>query len=222
MKLIREYISHNDLTVLTEDIDLGGGKKGKSYFLTGVFLEADVQNRNKRVYPKNLLMREVENFTNTKIKNNRAMGELDHPPEPTVNLQHVSHIITDLRMEGNQGIGKAKVLNTPSGQIIKALLEDGVVIGMSTRGVGSINGSVVGEDFNLITVDAVADPSAQNAFVEGVLENKQYFKDDNGIIREAIDELKKTVDKRYDHFGSSEIALDALMTFMKKIRQNSR
>ena len=219
-KLIREFVSGDTLNFITEDVQINGEKK-KDYYLTGVYLEADCVNRNGRRYPKTILEREVSKFVENKIGRKNAYGELDHPDTPTVNMQKVSHIITSLIMDGNQGIGKAKILDTDMGRIIKACLDAGGIIGMSTRAVGSISNGIVQEDLQLLTVDAVADPSAPNAFVEGILESKNFIIGSDGtIIESAIEELQRSVNKKYDKFGSSDVALGYLMEFLNKIRKN--
>ncbi len=220
MKLLKEYVSYNNLEVLTEDAKDG---KKKNYFLKGPFLEANVKNRNGRKYMQETLEREVNDFYESKIKTHRSMGELDHPPEPTINLDRISHIITDLKMENNIGMGVAKLLDTPMGKIAKVLVDDGVQLGMSTRGVGTLDGDMVSDDYKLITVDIVADPSAPTAFVEGVLENKEYIMSETGeIVEAAVRQLKKNVDKavnenRYDKDAFSKATLVYLDTFLKSI-----
>lgn len=219
MKLLREFVSFSDLEVVSESVD---GSDKKNYFLKGPFLEANVKNRNGRKYMQETLDREVADFATTKIKTHRSMGELDHPPEPTINLDRVSHIITDLSMDGNVGYGVAKILDTPMGKIAKALVDDGVQLGMSTRGVGSLDGDMVKDDYKLITVDIVADPSAPSAFVEGILENKNYIIDECGSVVEcAIAELKERVDKRYrPNFNKEQFSSEVLSyldEFLKSI-----
>jgi len=219
MKLLREFVSFNDLEMIAEKKETGE----KSYFLKGPFLEANVKNRNGRKYMQETLDREVKDFYETKIKTKRAMGELDHPPEPTINLDRISHIITDLTMDGNVGYGCAKLLNTPKGQIAKALVDDGIQLGMSTRGVGTLDGDMVKDDYKLITVDIVADPSAPTAFVEGVLENKNYILSDSGeIVEAAVNQLKRNMDKavtenRFDKSAFSTATLEYLDSFLKSI-----
>ena len=152
MLYIREFVDHQSLELICEE------KEGQpsTYKIKGPFLQAEVKNKNGRIYGQSLLEREVGVFNKEKIKENRAYGELDHPPTPTVNLQNVSHMIESLVMEGNDGIGIAKILDTPNGRIVETLLKAGAKPGVSTRGVGSLNGSKVNDDFKLITVDVVA------------------------------------------------------------------
>ena len=184
MKLITEEISN--VKFITE----GKGSKKKMY-IEGVFLQGDLKNRNGRMYPVNTLAKEVNRYNEAFVANGRALGELGHPDGPTVNLDRVSHKITSLRQEGNNFIGKAQILNTPMGKIASSLLDEGVTLGVSSRGVGSLredrNGcKVVGEDFMLATAaDIVADPSAPDAFVSGIMEGKEWVWD-GGILREKF------------------------------------
>ena len=159
MKLLREFVSHDSLQLISEDSE----GSNKSYYLKGPFLQANVKNRNGRKYMQETLIREVKDFNEEKIKTNRSIGELDHPESPAINLDRISHIITELTMDGDIGVGCAKLLDTPMGKIAKALVQDGVQLGMSTRGVGTLDGDLVKDDYKLITVDIVADPSAPTA-----------------------------------------------------------
>ena len=181
MKLIREEIEA--VEVLYEE------KNGKrSFFIQGPFLQGDIKNRNGRIYESRILAKEVKRYNENYITKGRAMGELGHPDGPTVNLDRVSHKITSLMQEGSNFIGKAKILSTPMGRIAEALLNDGVTLGVSSRGMGSLenrNGvNYVGEDFHLATAaDIVADPSAPDAFVQGIMEGKEWVWD-NGLLKE--------------------------------------
>ena len=182
MKLITESIE--DVQVLVEE---SNGKK--SLYIEGVFLQGDIKNRNGRVYPFSVLEREVGRYNESYVAAGRALGELGHPDGPTVNLDRVSHKIVSLRAEGSNFIGKAQILSTPMGSIAKSLLESGVKLGVSSRGMGSIeerNGAnYVRDDFMLPTAaDIVADPSAPDAFVNGIMEGKEWIWD-NGILKEA-------------------------------------
>ena len=181
MKLIREEIE--SVEVLTEE---SNGKK--HFYITGPFLQGDIKNRNGRIYESRILSKEVQRYSENFIDKNRAMGELGHPSGPTVNLDRVSHKITSLKQEGSNFIGRAKILETPMGRIAGALLNDGVTLGVSSRGMGSLvtrNGTnYVGEDFHLATAaDIVADPSAPDAFVQGIMEGKEWVWD-NGLLKE--------------------------------------
>ena len=192
MYLITET-THRDVRFLTEANEKGE----KQYFIEGIVMQSDVKNRNGRVYPEPILTKEVERYNDEFVQKNRAMGELGHPEGPTVNLERVSHIIKDLRIEGKNVYGKAKILETPMGKIAKNLLSEGCMFGVSSRGMGSLqekNGvNYVQDDFMLATVDIVADPSAPNAFVNGIMEGKEWVWD-NGIIKERqIEKYKKTI-----------------------------
>ena len=172
----------------------------KKYFLEGIFMQADQKNRNGRLYPKSILAKEVKRYSEKYIKSNRAFGELGHPDGPTVNLDRVSHMITDLKEDGSNFVGRAKVMDTPYGKIVKNLIDEGAKLGVSSRGMGSLkpdkNAQVVQSDFYLATAaDIVADPSAPDAFVEGIMEGKEWIWD-NGLIREKdISEYKREIVK---------------------------
>ena len=192
MKLIREEIEA--IEVLTEE------KNGKKHFyIQGPFLQGDIKNRNGRIYESRILAKEVGRYNDEYIAKNRAMGELGHPDGPTVNLDRVSHKITSLKQEGSNFIGRAKILETPMGRIAGALLNDGVTLGVSSRGMGSLvsrNGTnYVGEDFMLATAaDIVADPSAPDAFVQGIMEGREWVWD-NGLLKERdVQRVKATID----------------------------
>jgi hypothetical protein len=197
MKLIREEVEA--VEVLYEE------KNGKKHFyIQGPFLQGDVKNRNGRIYESNILAKEVKRYNESYVDKNRAMGELGHPDGPTVNLDRVSHKITSLKQEGSNFIGRAKILETPMGRIAGALLNDGVTLGVSSRGMGSLvqrNGAnYVGEDFMLATAaDIVADPSAPDAFVQGIMEGKEWVWD-NGLLKEKdIQHVKQTIDNAPAH-----------------------
>ena len=184
MKLITEEI--DQVEVIVEERN---GKK--NLFIEGIFLQGEIKNRNGRMYPIDTLGREVQRYNENFVVKGRALGELGHPDGPTVNLDRVSHKITSLRQEGTNFIGKAQILSTPMGSIAKNLLDEGVKLGVSSRGVGSLNKtnegySVVGEDFTLATAaDIVADPSAPDAFVDGIMEGKEWVWD-GGVLRERL------------------------------------
>ena len=182
MKLIREEIESVEFLV-----EQRNGKK--SMYIEGIFLQGDLHNRNGRMYPINVLRKEVARYTENHIQKGRALGELGHPDGPTVNLDRVSHKITSLKESGSNFIGKAKILGTPMGKIAASLVEEGVKLGVSSRGIGSLKPTregvnVVGDDFMLSTAaDIVADPSAPDAFVEGIMEGKEWVWD-GGVLRE--------------------------------------
>ncbi len=212
MKLITETIE--DVKILTEE------KNGKKLlYIEGVFLQSELKNRNGRMYPFSVLEREVQRYSEEYVKTKRALGELGHPDGPTINLDRVSHRITDLHAEGNNFIGKAQILDTPMGNIAKNLLGEGVQLGVSSRGMGSIQKkedcNVVADDFMLTTAaDIVADPSAPDAFVNGIMEGKEWVWD-NGILKEAkVDKYRRYIDgsrrdleertlKVFEHFISN-------------------
>ncbi len=193
MKLITETIE--DVQILTEETN---GKK--DYKIRGVFMQADIKNRNGRIYPVETLAKEVRRYTKEFIEKKRAFGELGHPDGPTVNLERVSHMITSLKPEGKNFIGEAKVMDTPYGKIVKNLIDEGAVLGVSSRGMGSIQQqggrNLVGKDFYLATAaDIVADPSAPDAFVEGIMEGKEWIWD-NGVLKSVtVEQYKSEIEK---------------------------
>jgi hypothetical protein len=195
MKLISEHFS-DDVQYITEQ-DSNGKKK---FALKGIFMQAEIKNRNGRVYPFEVLNKEVERHNKEFIEQNRAYGELGHPDGPTVNLDKVSHMVTSLKPDGKNFIGEAKVMSTPMGEIVKNIMDDGGKLAVSSRGMGSLtkkNGAnYVNDDFYLATAaDIVADPSAPQAFVEGIMEGKEWIWD-NGILREAeVQQIKEKVEK---------------------------
>lgn len=195
MKLIKELIEEENLQFITEDKD--GEKR---YYIEGVFMQADVKNKNGRMYGSNMLAEKVEEYSKNFIDKNRAYGELGHPSNPSINLERVSHRIVSLRRDGSNFVGKAQVSSTPYGNIVKGLLEDGGKLGVSSRGLGSLmkeNGILkVQSDFLIVTpADIVADPSAPDAFVEGIMEGREWVWD-NGIIREkTVEDYKEIVEK---------------------------
>jgi len=169
---------------------------GKSYKIRGIFMQADVKNRNGRVYPLDILRKEVTKYNKNFIQQNRAFGELGHPDGPTVNLERVSHMITSLTPDGKNFIGEAKIMETPMGKIVKNLMDEGAKLGVSSRGMGSLNqkngASYVRDDFYLATAaDIVADPSAPNAFVEGIMEGKEWVWNNGSLVEAHVADLKK-------------------------------
>jgi hypothetical protein len=191
MKLMAEYIDQAIESVITEAKD----GKPKSFAIEGVFAQAEQKNRNGRVYPKQIMEAAVDKYVTEQVAQNRSVGELNHPEGPTVNLDKVSHLITKLEWNGNDVIGKAQILDTPMGQIVKGLLEGGVQLGVSTRGMGSLetkNGvNYVRNDFILNTVDIVQDPSAPAAFVNGIMEGVDWIWN-NGVIEAQVIEKMET------------------------------
>tara|TARA_B100000900_G_scaffold389793_1_gene382968 strand:- start:606 stop:1256 length:651 start_codon:yes stop_codon:yes gene_type:complete len=216
MKLIREEIETVEVIV-----EQRNGKK--NLFIEGVFLQGEIKNRNGRMYPISTLANEVNRYNENFVQKGRALGELGHPDGPTVNLDRVSHKITSLRQEGNNFIGKAQILSTPMGNIAKSLLGEGVKLGVSSRGVGSLNKcsegySVVGEDFTLATAaDIVADPSAPDAFVDGIMEGKEWVWD-GGILRERYaQKTYKRINTLVDQNQLDEQKLDLFQDFLANL-----
>ena len=216
MKLITEEIS--SVKFITE----GKGAKKKMY-IEGVFLQGEIKNRNGRMYPVNTLAKEVGRYNESFVKKGRAVGELGHPDGPTVDLDRVSHKITSLKQEGNNFIGKAQLLETPMGKIAKSLIAEGVTLGVSSRGVGSLKENsdgckVVGEDFMLATAaDIVADPSAPDAFVSGIMEGKEWVWD-GGILREKFAEKTyRQINTLVDQKKLDENKLDLFNNFLSNL-----
>jgi len=216
MKLITEEIS--TVKFITE----GKGAKKKMY-IEGVFLQGDIKNRNGRMYPVGTLAKEVDRYNESFVQKGRALGELGHPDGPTVNLDRVSHKITSLKQEGNNFVGKAQLLDTPMGKIAKSLIGEGVTLGVSSRGVGSLKENrdgckVVGEDFMLATAaDIVADPSAPDAFVSGIMEGKEWVWE-GGILREQQATItKKRINTLVDQGRLEEHKLNLFSDFLSNL-----
>ena len=214
MKLISEEISQAEY--LVEETN---GKK--NYKIKGVFLQSDIKNRNGRIYENDILTKEVKRYNEEFINKKRAFGELGHPDGPTVNLERVSHMITKLSPEGKNFIGEAKIMDTPYGKIVKGLIDEGAQLGVSSRGMGSLvtkNGAnYVGKDFYLATAaDIVADPSAPDAFVEGIMENKEWVWD-NGVIKQKdIEEYKDHI-KEAKRLKLAEAKANVFKSFLEKL-----
>ena len=195
MRLIKEF--NESIAYLTEE---SKDPKKPNVFIEGVFLQSDLKNKNGRVYPKEIMQREVQRYVNENVKTKRAYGELGHPDGPTVNLDRVSHMITDLREDGNNWIGKAKIMDTPMGRIVKELISEGAQLGVSSRGLGSLkekNGiNEVQGDFMLATAaDIVADPSAPDAFVSGIMEGKEWVFVNGRWTEQDIEEAQSTISR---------------------------
>jgi hypothetical protein len=210
MKLITEHT--DDIQIITEEKE---GKK--SYFIEGVFMQSDIKNRNGRVYPNSVLVKEATRYNKDFVESNRAMGELGHPEGPQLNLDRVSHIIKEMKIDGKNIWGRAKVMDTPYGKIVKNMIDEGVKFGVSSRGVGSLKTTKEGinevqSDFNLAAVDIVADPSAPDAFVEGVMEGKDWVLE-NGNWRQ-IERIRDTI-KRTPKINLEEAKLQALNAFLR-------
>ena len=215
MKLISEYHDSN-LQVITEKRKDGT----KEYAIEGVFMQADQKNRNGRIYEKDVLEGAVEKYVTEQVKTGRAVGELNHPEGPTINLDKVSHKITELKWQGSDVVGKASILNTPMGKIVEGLLEGGVKLGVSSRGMGTLvnkkGTSYVGNDFMLATVDIVQDPSAPGAFVNGIMEGVSWVWD-NGILKaQEIEEIETEI-KEARGMRSSDVEIKAFKNFLSKL-----
>ena len=216
MKLITEYIQHNIGYSIQE------AKDGtKQTFIEGVFMQSEAKNRNGRIYPKAIMESAVGKYVTEQVSQNRAVGELNHPEGPTVNLDKVSHRITELNIEGRNVMGKALILDTPNGQIVKGLLEGGVKLGVSTRGMGSLeqrNGAMyVKDDFILNTVDIVQDPSAPAAFVNGIMEGVDWVWN-NGIIEAQVIEKMETEIKKAPRSDLYEVQTREFKNFLSLMK----
>ena len=224
MNLITEY-REDSVEVITEAKEDGK----KNYFIEGIFMQGDIKNRNGRIYPSATLENEMGRYQKEFIETKRALGELGHPDGPQINGVRVSHLITEMRRDGNDFYGKAKILSTPMGEIVKSLLDEGVKIGVSTRGLGSVkagrNGVMeVQKDFHLSTVDIVTDPSAPNAFVNGIMENVEYYYDiasGNWRATQAIEDIQEEVEKKINRVVRTideETATRMFKTFVQSLR----
>jgi len=214
MKLISEEVQNAEY--ITEEVN---GKK--NYKIRGVFLQSEIKNRNGRVYEKEILEKEVRRYNAEFINKKRAFGELGHPDSPTVNLERVSHMITTLYPDGTNFIGEAKIMNTPYGKIVKGLIDEGAQLGVSSRGMGSLSqrGGVnyVGRDFYLATAaDIVADPSAPDAFVEGIMENKNWVWDNGVLVEKDISDWKTSIE-RAKSIALAEAKAKVFKDFLKKL-----
>ncbi len=216
MKLISEF-KESDLECIVEKKENGD----KNYVIEGIFIQTESKNRNGRIYPKPIMEKAVNAYVETQVSKKRAVGELNHPEGPTVNLDKVSHLITDLRFEGNDVVGKAQILDTPMGKIVKGLLDGGVQLGVSTRGMGSLeqkNGAMyVKDDFILNTVDIVQDPSAPDAFVNGIMEGVDWVWN-NGILEPQIIEDMETEIKTAPKAFRPEVQIREFKNFLSLIK----
>ena len=216
MKLIREEIESVEFLV-----EQRNGKK--SMYIEGIFLQGNIKNRNGRMYPSEVLRKEVSRYNESNIQSGRALGELGHPDGPTVNLDRVSHKIVSLKENGNNFIGKAKILGTPMGKIASSLIEEGVKLGVSSRGIGSLKPTkegfnVVGDDFMLATAaDIVADPSAPDAFVEGIMEGKEWVWEGNTFREQLASQTKKKIDTLVEQKALEEHKLNLFNEFINSL-----
>ena len=217
LKLMAEHIDHDTDYLIEQDKESGK----KNYKIKGIFMQADIKNRNGRMYPMDILSNEVKRYNKDYVNENRAFGELGHPDGPTVNLERASHMITSLQPDGKNFIGEAKILSTPMGEIVKRLMDDGAKLGVSSRGMGSLdqkNGAnVVRKDFYLATAaDIVADPSAPNAFVEGIMEGREWIWN-NGLIQEAeVQQIKDNIEENHRTKNPSADSLE-FARFLQKL-----
>jgi hypothetical protein len=216
MKLIKEEVL--DIKYLVEENKKTGQKE---HFIQGVFMQAEQKNRNGRVYPRYILQKEVDRYNNDYVNKNRAFGELGHPDSPTINLDRVSHMITKLYPDGNNFVGKAKILDTPNGKIVKSLLDGGACLGVSTRGVGSLKPyggyQLVQDDFHLATAaDIVADPSAPDAFVQGIMEDVEWILTAKGWTPANHEKAKKMIVEASRN-EIEDVALKVFQNFLTKL-----
>ena len=216
MKLIAEF-NQTDVECFTEAKSDGG----KKYIISGVFAQSEKKNRNGRIYPKPIMEKAVKKYVDEQVSKDRAVGELNHPEGPTVNLDKVSHKITDLQMEGDDVVGRAQILDTPNGKIVQGLLDGGVKLGVSTRGMGSLaqqgNAMVVKEDYLLNTVDIVQDPSAPGAFVNGIMEGVEWVWN-NGIIQAQVIEKMETEIKKAPRSDLYEVQVREFKNFLSYLK----
>lgn len=227
MKLITE-VFNEDCEVLTEASEDGK----KNYFIEGIFMQGDVKNRNGRIYPSEVLEKEMKRYNSAFVETKRALGELGHPDGPQINGDRVSHLITEMKRDKSNFIGKAKILSTPMGEIVKTFIDEGVKVGVSTRGLGSVKPTKDGimevqDDFHLATVDIVTDPSGPDCFVNGIMENTEYYFDiaagtwrasqAQEIVEEIVNEVKKEY-KRTVRTIDEEFASKAFAKFVDSLK----
>lgn len=217
-------------TLLVEDVDFMvidneiieeavGESKVKKYHIRGPYMESETKNHNGRTYPRPIIEREVKKMMEGKIKQNRCLGELEHPNTTQVNLERASHLIKELRMDKHIALGDSVIMDTPMGKIAKAMIDEGVKLGVSSRGVGSLRESIVQNDFGLVTIDIVADPSAPSAFVDGILEGKREWVMENGILVEKeVEELEEKLEK-YTIEEASTAALKVWQDFLAGLQR---
>jgi hypothetical protein len=213
MKLITE-VFEDDCEILKESTEDGN----KNYYIHGIFMQGDLKNRNGRIYPSQVLEKEMNRYNKDFIQTKRALGELGHPDGPQINGDRVSHLITEMKRDGSNFVGKAKILGTPMGNIVKTFIDEGVKVGVSTRGLGSVKPTKEGimevqDDFHLATVDVVTDPSGPNCFVNGIMENTEYYYDITSgtwraqeFIEEAVKEVKQKYTKTVRTIDESDAA----------------
>lgn len=217
MKLIREILE-SSVSFVEEKV---AGKK--NYFIEGIFLQSELKNRNGRMYPEKIMDKEVQRYQKEYIEKNRAYGELGHPETPAINLDRVSHMITELRKDGTNYVGKAKILETPMGNIAKGLLDGGANLGVSSRAMGTLKANesgvqIVQDDFMLSTAaDLVADPSGPNCFVQGIMEGKEWIFVDGKFVEQNIEEIRNSI-KNASSRRLEEVKINAFQIFLNKIK----
>lgn len=212
MKLIIEKLDFSSFEFLNESLSDGG----KSWKIRGPFMTAETKNKNGRIYPKQLVEREIASYNKDFIVSKSAYGELDHPPTPQLNLDRVSHLTESLEMVGNDGVGCAKILDTPMGIIVQKILAGGGRLGVSTRGVGTLKGENVNDDYKLLAIDIVANPSASDAYVNGILESKDWIVHGSNIIEKTYENFEDSLKTKGD---SKNVAI-ALHEFLQFIRRS--
>ena len=217
MKLISEFNNYSVSPIIIEENDKGQ----KEYFIEGVFMQAEIKNRNGRVYPKEVMQKEVKRYNKEVVEQDRAFGELGHPEGPTINLDKVSHMITKLEEDGNNYVGRAKILSTPNGQIVRNLIDDGAKLGVSSRGLGSLEqkggAQYVKDDFQLATAgDIVADPSAPEAFVNGIMEGVEWIYQHGRLTAQQIDEMQTEIRTGKSH-KLEEITIKSWKRFVESL-----
>jgi hypothetical protein len=208
--------------LLQQEVIVEETGKQKKYYIKGAYLEADVKNKNKRIYPKPIIEREVNKFIEEKISQRRALGELKHPDSIEVDPERASHLIEDLKMEKNIAYGKAVVLDTPMGKIVKSLIDEKVKLGVSSRGVGTLKESIVQPDYKLVTIDIVTDPSAPSAFVDGIMESTKEWIIKDGIITEKkLDELNNNINNiKNEKIDINEATLKIFKQFIDTLQES--
>ena len=219
MQTVKLITEAQDFTANNFLIEEKNGKK--DYKIKGIFMQSNIKNRNGRVYPKDVLVKEVKAYNKEFIQKNRAFGELGHPEGPTVNLDRVSHMITSLKEEGDNIVGEAKIMDTPMGKIVKSLMDEGATLGVSSRGMGSLENkggaNYVRSDFKLATAgDIVADPSAPSAFVEGIMEGKEWVWDHGSLVESHVAEAKARIEQRAKYKQDLESSLE-FAKFLKQL-----
>lgn len=220
MKLIREFIDIKNLEILTEEGEKRGCQSEQKYFVKGPFMTADSKNLNERKYPRKVLEKAVKAYNEEYVSKGRAVSELDHPADATINLKNASHLITELGFKDENDChvyGKARLLDPmyfPMAKIAIGYIKEGIVLGISSRGVGSLNNGIVGDDFQIVGVDLVLSPSGPGCFVEGILESKEFTLEGNQIVECAVKNLRKEVDRKYD----SKRNLEYLTNFLNDIK----